>query len=168
MEARSDLSDAATPQRLLARVVVIGASGELDRLTYLIPSELMGRLSVGHRVLVPMRARRLTGIVLEIGEALDTGGASLKPIIELLESQPLFDRAHIELFNFLASYYMAPIAEVYRSVIPASARVESHRRFHIDSEPLPLAAAALTSLESADNFGDYKKSQNAPPINEAG
>ncbi len=147
MEDRSDTSGSAALQRLRARVVVIGASDNLDRLTYLIPAGLAERLTVGHRVLVPMRSRRLTGIVLEIGEALDAGGAIPKPIIELLEPQPLFDRAHLELFDFLASYYMASLAEVYRSVIPATARVESRRRFHIGIEPSPLAAAAFTPLE---------------------
>ncbi|MGH7837990.1 MAG: replication restart helicase PriA, partial [Candidatus Binataceae bacterium] len=35
----------------------------------------------------------------------------------------------------------------YRGVIPATARVESQRRFHAAAAPSPLAAAAFTSLE---------------------
>jgi primosomal protein N' (replication factor Y) len=147
MEIRAETSGSAVAQRLLARVVIAGTSGGNDSLTYLVPPGLARRVSVGHRVLVPMRSRRLTGIVLEIGEMLETGGSLPKPIIELLEPQPLFDRAHLELFNFLASYYMAPLAEVYRNVIPATARVESHRRFYPGLTPMPLAAAAFTALE---------------------
>jgi len=37
----------------------------------------------------------------------------------------LHARDDIELIEFLASYYMAPLAEAYRTVIPAVARVDS-------------------------------------------
>jgi primosomal protein N' (replication factor Y) len=128
-------------------VVIVGAASGVEKLTYAIPSELTGRLMPGHRVLVPLRSRRVTAMVLEIGDDLDSGGAQPKPILELLEPRPLFDRAHLALVDFLASYYMASLGDAYRSVIPAAARVESRQAFRLRSRPGPLALAAFTPLE---------------------
>jgi primosomal protein N' (replication factor Y) len=100
-------------------------------------------------VLVPLRSRRVTAIVLEVGDHLDGGGATPRAVLELLDARPLFDRPHLELINFMATYYMASLAEAYRSVMPATTRVESQRRFHAAAEPSPLAAVALTALERA-------------------
>jgi primosomal protein N' (replication factor Y) len=130
-----------------ARVVIAGAAGAVDELTYAVPPELAGRLTVGHRVLVPMRSRRVTGIVLELGENLDAGGGTPRAVLEVLEARPLFDRAHLELIRFLASYYMVSTAEAFRSVMPATTRVESQRRIHAGAEPTVLAAATFSPLE---------------------
>jgi primosomal protein N' (replication factor Y) (superfamily II helicase) len=132
-----------------ARVVIVGSAGAVEQLTYAVPTELAGRVECGHRVLVPMRSRRLTGLVTALGEELDSGGAEPRAILELLEARPLFDRAHIELIEFLASYYMAPLAEAYRNVIPAVARVESRVMFKRGTPPLPLALATMSALERA-------------------
>lgn len=134
---------------LRARVVIAADSGAVEQLTYAVPPALADRLRAGHRVLVPMRSRRVTGIVLEVGAGLDTGGATPRPILELLEARPLFDGPHLALIEFLASYYMASLGEAYRSVIPATARVESRRLFHAGAPPSPLAAATFTPLEGA-------------------
>src|ERR1700733_11838721 len=132
-----------------ARVVIVGSAGAVEQLTYAVPPALEGRLQCGHRVLVPMRSRRLTGLITELGDNLDCAGVEPREILELLEAQPLFDRAHIELIEFLASYYMAPLAEAYRNVIPAVARVESRVMFTAGAAPLPLTLATMSALESA-------------------
>src|SRR6202040_3119021 len=131
------------------KVVIVGAAGAVEQLIYAVPTALEGRVQCGHRVLVPMRSRRLTGLVTAVGDDLDSGGAEPRAILELLEARPLFDRAHIELIEFLASYYMAPLAEAYRNVIPAVARVESRLMFKRGAPPLPLALATMSALERA-------------------
>jgi primosomal protein N' (replication factor Y) len=146
-----DLERSAANDRnpLRARVIIAAGSGAVEQLTYAVPPTLAGRLCAGHRVLVPMRTRRVTGIVLEVGVGLATGGARVRPIVEMLEARPLFDGPHLALIEFLASYYMASLGEAYRSVMPSSARVESRRLFYAGGFPSPLAAAAFTPLESA-------------------
>jgi primosomal protein N' (replication factor Y) (superfamily II helicase) len=134
---------------MMARVVIVGAVGTLDSLTYAVPASLAEQLTVGHRVLVPLRSRRVTAIVTEIGDNLDSGGSALKPIVELLEARPLFDPAHLQLVQFLASYYMAPSGEAFRNVLPALARVESRRIFRLVRFPSLLAQIAFSALERA-------------------
>ncbi len=130
-----------------ASVIVLGAAKGIDALTYEVPPEMAGAVEPGHRVLVPVRSRKLTGMVIEVGADLDGREATLKPILEVLESQPLFDRAHRELLAFLASYYLVPLGDAYRSVIPAVARIESRRELKLAREPAPLEAATMTPIE---------------------
>jgi primosomal protein N' (replication factor Y) len=130
-----------------ANIVIVGATRGVQTLTYSIPPALDGRVQAGHRVLAPLRSRKVTGVVTAVGENLSS--AELKPIIEVLEPQPLFDRAHLRLMEFLASYYMVSIADAYRSVLPAVARVESKIAYRLASRPDALARAAFTRVERA-------------------
>ncbi len=129
------------------RMVVVGAVRGVEELTYLVPPELEGRVRPGHRVLAPLQSRKVTGVVLEIAASFPGVNGNLKPILELLEPQPLFDRAHLQMMEFLATYYMVPLAEVYRSVIPAVARVESRLMYKLARQPDVLRQAALSDLE---------------------
>ncbi|HSZ21788.1 MAG TPA: DEAD/DEAH box helicase, partial [Candidatus Sulfotelmatobacter sp.] len=130
-----------------ANIVIVGATRGFEKLTYSIPPALDGLVEPGHRVLAPLRSRKVTGLVTEVGERLST--TELKPILEVLEPQPLFDRAHLQLMEFLATYYMVSIADAYRSVIPAVARVESRTAYRIATAPDALARAAFTRIERA-------------------
>jgi primosomal protein N' (replication factor Y) len=138
-----------SPNQLRARVIVVGAAEGASQLTYAVPDNLSEAIQPGHRVLVPIRSRRVTAIVSAVARDLDSGGFEPKPIIELLEVRPLFDSAHLKLIEFMATYYMATLGEAFRSVIPATARVESRRLYHLVRPPDSLAAAALNSLERA-------------------
>jgi primosomal protein N' (replication factor Y) len=132
-----------------AKVILIGAAWGVGQLTYAIPSALEGRVECGHRVIVPLRARRLTGIVTEVGDGLEAGAGELKPILELPESRPLYDRAHLGLIEFMASYYMVPLGDAMQSVVPAAARIESRRVFRLAAPPDALREATLAPMERA-------------------
>jgi len=132
-----------------AKVILIGAARGVGQLTYAIPPALEGRVQCGHRVLVPLRARRLTGIVTEVGEGLDAGAGALKPILELPESRPLYDRAHLALIEFMAAYYMAPLGDAMQSVVPAAARIESRKLYRLAAAPDALREATLSPIERA-------------------
>src|SRR5260370_16572549 len=112
-----------------ANIVIVGATRGFETLTYSIPTSLDGLIQPGHRVLAPLRSRKVTGVVTEVGERLSTG--ELKPILEVLEPQPLFDRAHLQLMEFLATYYMVSIAETYHPVVPPVTRVHSTTTYHL-------------------------------------
>src|SRR5208282_671836 len=137
-----------------------------ETLTYSIPPALDGRVQPGHRVLAPLRSRKVTGVVAEVGERLST--APLKPILEVLEPRPLFDRAHLQLMEFLASYYMVSIADAYRSVIPAVARVESRTAYRLATPPDALARAAFTRVERAIIETIAKGAATARQLEQAG
>src|SRR5215467_10095698 len=128
-----------------ARIVIVGASRGVEELSYQIPPAMSDALSVGHRVLIPLRSRKVTGIVLEI--AREPATEPLKPILEILEPRPLYDAPHLKMFEFLATYYMTSLGDAYRSVIPSPARVESRLPYRLAATPNLLRAAALSKVE---------------------
>ena len=149
-----------------ANIVIVGATRGFETLTYSIPPALDGLIQPGHRVLAPLRSRKVTGVVTEIGERLSTG--ELKPILEVLEPRPLFDRPHLQLMEFLASYYMVSIADAYRSVIPAVARVESRMAYSLATPPDALARAAFTCVERAIIESIAKRPQTTRQLEKVG
>jgi primosomal protein N' (replication factor Y) len=129
------------------RMVVVGAVHGIEELTYSIPPELEGRVRPGHRVLAPLQSRKVTGLVLQTAESFPGNNGRLKPILEVLEPRPLFDAPHLKMMEFLANYYMVPLGEVYRSVIPAVARVESRVLHKLAHDPDVLRRATFTEIE---------------------
>src|SRR5215472_11796017 len=128
-----------------ARIVIVGASRGVEELSYEVPPAMNDALSVGHRVLIPLRSRKVTGIVLEISQEPAT--EPLKQILEILEPRPLYDASHLRLLAFLASYYMTSLGDAYRSVIPSVARVESRQSYRLAAAPNPLRAVTLSKVE---------------------
>ncbi len=142
-----DHPQAAVPA--LAEVIVLGTPAGVAQLSYSVPRAMLDRLLPGHRVLVPLRSRRLTAIVIRIRARSAGDPAILKPLIEILEARPLLDQAHLKLLEFMASYYLAPLPEVYRAVMPGAIRVHSRQEFALAAQPNALQEAAFNAGERA-------------------
>lgn len=135
-----------SPQAKPAQVLILTPSRAVEMLSYAVPDHLAGALKPGHRVLVPLRAQRVTGLVVGFE---DNGGASLslKPIAEMLDASPVLDAAHLELLRFSSRYYMASLAEVCRAIIPSALRVETKTVYKVARAPNPIESAALSRAE---------------------
>jgi primosomal protein N' (replication factor Y) (superfamily II helicase) len=90
--------------------------------TYEIPGSDPAGLQTGSRVLVPFRRKSLVGAVVEL---LDTRPANIQPEIKIREIIKLLDQGSpaltpqlIELAQWIAAYYLAPIGEVLRGMLP--------------------------------------------------
>lgn len=98
-----------------------------NTLTYLVPDSLA--VQPGQRVQVPLGTRRATGIVLGGASPLPPG-IEARPILRVLDAEPVLTPELIELGLWIADYYVAPIGEVFRSMLPlrpATRRVRSAR-----------------------------------------
>jgi primosomal protein N' (replication factor Y) len=84
---------------------------------------------VGGRVLVPFREKRLTGIVTELHDREQT--IEIKPVIQALDATPVLDATLLELGKWMASYYIAPLGEVLRTMLPLGAEVRFARVYRI-------------------------------------
>src|SRR5215813_374156 len=75
-------------------------------------------LDLGGRVLVPFRERRIVGIVVELHDRKPAFAA--KTIIESLDQDglPALTEELLRLGRWISEYYLAPIGEVFRSMLP--------------------------------------------------
>jgi len=90
-----------------------------DPLIYEVPAGLAPEVAVGMRARVAVGKRRLTGIVVALHDRRPEGIA-LRPLEQLLDREPAVTADLLELARFAASYYLAPLGEVLRSMLPAS------------------------------------------------
>src|SRR5581483_10079816 len=116
--------------------------------TYLI-SENSPEPVVGGRVIVPFREKRLCGVVTELHEREPQFTA--RRISQVLDTTPALTLELMQLGRWIAQYYIAPIGEVLRTMLPLSAefrRVLGYRITHKGIAALHEAATAGSSLRS--------------------
>jgi primosomal protein N' (replication factor Y) len=109
--------------------------------TYRVPVE--AQPVVGGRVLVPFRQQRMAGLVVELHDR--TPKVETRSILSVLDSLPAMDEPLLRLGKWIADYYLAPVGEVFRSMLPLSAEFKRTIAYSITgegSEALHLAGLA--------------------------
>ncbi len=104
--------------------------------TYALPDELSGEVSLGSRVVVPFGRRTLTGVVVD--ERSTTSLDRVRPVSDTLDAQPLFSEEMIRFAEWISSYYVSPIGETFRTMLPQGMSPESN-------QVVRLAEAAASS-----------------------
>src|SRR5208282_4823312 len=103
--------------------------------TYAIPAGM--EPVVGGRVLVPFRQQRMSGIVVELHDRLQPVNAfhvRIKKVIEALDLTPVLDEHLLKLGKWIADYYLAPLGEVFRTMLPLSAEFKRSIAYRITDE----------------------------------
>ncbi len=83
---------------------------------YHLPAEFVGALRRGHLVTVPFGRQTVQGVVLAI--ATDATVPKTKPILELLDPEPVLTEHQIELAHHLAAQTLAPLAACISLMLP--------------------------------------------------
>jgi primosomal protein N' (replication factor Y) len=78
--------------------------------------------AVGARVRVPFGRQRLVGLVMGTAEGSDLPAERLKPILEVLDAEPVLDAAAVALLEWAAAYYHHPVGEVAAVALPKALR----------------------------------------------
>ena len=86
--------------------------------TYSVPVELRERVVPGARVVVPVRRRRVLGLVARLVEG--DGERVLKGILDAPDSEPAVSAALLELARWMADYYGAPLGLAVRALLPGA------------------------------------------------
>ena len=97
--------------------------------TYAIPDAIRDRIKAGQRVKAPLGRgnRSVVGYCVAVRPA-EQSQRVLKPISELLDSEPLLDERMLELTHWIAERYLCGWGQVLDSVIPAGVRRKSGTR----------------------------------------
>src|SRR5580700_8992241 len=98
--------------------------------TYAIPPGM--EPVVGGRVLVPFRQQRMSGIVVELHDRPPQ--IKTKKVIETLDLSPVLDEHLLKLGKWIADYYLAPLGEVFRTMLPLAAEFKRAVIYRITDE----------------------------------
>lgn len=97
--------------------------------TYSVPQQLEEQVRVGVRVLVPFgRSKTYVGIVHSQHPTPNTQHPGIKPILQVLDSEPILLPSQLKLWQWISDYYMSPIGEVYKAALPAGLKAEEGYR----------------------------------------
>ncbi len=108
--------------------------------TYTIPPGM--EPVVGGRVLVPFRQQRMSGVVVELHDRAPS--VKTKNVIEALDLSPVLDEQLLKLGKWIADYYLAPLGEVFRTMLPLSAEFKRTITYRItDQGQMALHLAAM-------------------------
>jgi primosomal protein N' (replication factor Y) len=98
---------------------------------------------VGGRVLVPFRQQRLSGIVIDLHDRAPQ--VKTKKVLEALDLSPVLDEQLLTLGRWIADYYLAPIGEVFRTMLPLSAEFKRAISYRItDAGRMALHLGAMS------------------------
>jgi primosomal protein N' (replication factor Y) len=123
-----------------------------NTLTYLVPDSLT--VQPGQRVQIPLATRKATGIVLRAGSTLPPG-IEARPILRLLEAEPVLTPELLELGLWIADYYVAPIGEVFRAMLPLRSATRRARTVRLSALGQEKIQEVNQSTEGpADPAGD--------------
>lgn len=122
--------------------------------TYFVPADLCPRPVAGMRVAVHFAGRREIGIVTGTPPDTDVPAAKLKPILAVLDDEPVLGQDLLELTRFMASYYACSWGEALAAVLPAALKRESGRR-----KVAQLAPAEGVGLEALAALEDKHEAQ---------
>jgi primosomal protein N' (replication factor Y) len=116
--------------------------------TYRIPDGVLP--VVGGRVLVPFRQQRLSGVVTELHDRKPK--VKIKNLFNVLDPAPVLDEGLIRLGRWISDYYLAPIGDVFRTMLPLAAEFKRTIGYRIAEE-------GRLALHSAGMSGSSRRSR---------
>ncbi len=115
--------------------------------TYRIPDGMQP--VVGGRVLVPFRQQRMSGVVTALHDHAPK--VQTKNVLSVLDASPVLDEQLLRLGKWIADYYLAPLGEVFRTMLPLAAEFKRAIGYRITNQghmALHLAGVAGSSARS--------------------
>ncbi|MGH9745415.1 MAG: replication restart helicase PriA [Candidatus Acidiferrales bacterium] len=102
--------------------------------TYAVPASLNGEDLVGRRIVVPFRNRAMVGVGLAVSNRppeIAAGSKSIREIAELMDSAPALPPKLLELGEWISRYYVAPIGETLRAMLPPEIELRHDREYSL-------------------------------------
>jgi primosomal protein N' (replication factor Y) len=87
-----------------------------------------GPVSPGVRVRVPFGRQRLIGVVMARAATSQIDPGRLKPVLEVLDAEPILEESALKLLSWAAEYYHHPIGEVVAGALPKALRLGAPAR----------------------------------------
>src|SRR5260370_17350183 len=122
--------------------------------TYAVPATLREQAVPGSRVLVPLGRRAMVGVGLRrTSEKPEV--PKIREIVQVLESVPALPVSLLELGRWVADYYVAPVGEVFRAMLPPLVEVRTTREVSLT----PAGTQGHGELSSHRDLKDSEKEE---------
>ena len=109
--------------------------------------------ALGGRVIVPFRSEKLIGIVTRLHD--DPPPVEAKAVERVLDQQPVLSAELLELARWISHYYLSPLGEVLRTMLPLVAEVRKQLQYRI-------AEAGIRALTDGAEQGSTRRTRRSP------
>ncbi len=114
---------------------------------YALPPELEGKIGAGHLVTVPFGKQTVQGVVLEL--TAEPSVAETRPVLDLLDPQPVLTAVQIELSRQLAEATLNPLAAIINLMLPVGLAQQADTLFEIRESRIENShGSRISTIES--------------------
>jgi primosomal protein N' (replication factor Y) len=113
--------------------------------TYAVPEQLRAAVQPGVRVLVPFRQKSLVGVAVDLA-ARAPEKVKIREISRVLDVIPALTPGLIELGHWIAGYYLAPVGEVFRAMLPPVTELRTQQQITVTAAGRQLVDATSSTL----------------------
>lgn len=93
-------------------------------LVYGVPETLLSQVEIGKRAEIQMGKNKVyAGLIIDILK--ESNIEEVKPLISVLDNQPIVNEKHLKLWSWLAEYYLCSMGEVMQAALPAVFKLDS-------------------------------------------
>jgi primosomal protein N' (replication factor Y) len=117
--------------------------------TYAVPVSFQNEDLVGRRVLVPFRNRAMVGVGLSVSDRAPAI-ARVKEISEPLDPIAALPPKLIELGHWISRYYLAPIGETFRAMLPPEIELRHDREYWLTDSGRAYFEELAAGAENTD------------------
>lgn len=95
--------------------------------TYSVPESMETQVRMGVRVLVPLgRSKTYTAMAVRLHS--EKPEFETRPIIQVIDAEPVLIEQQLHLWQWISTYYMSPIGDVFKAALPAGLKAEENYR----------------------------------------
>lgn len=95
--------------------------------TYSVPEPMVAQVWMGVRVLVPLgRSKTYTAMAVRLHS--EKPEFETRPIIQVIDAEPVLIEQQLRLWQWISTYYMSPIGDVFKAALPAGLKAEENYR----------------------------------------
>ena len=88
---------------------------------------MVAQVRMGVRVLVPLgRSKTYTAMAMRLHS--DKPEFETRPIIQVIDAEPVLIKQQLHLWQWISTYYMSPIGDVFKAALPAGLKAEENYR----------------------------------------
>jgi primosomal protein N' (replication factor Y) len=117
----------------------------------------------GARVIVPFRNEKLIGVVTKIASK-PPAEFETRYLEAVLDEEPLLSDSLLELAEWMAQYYLTPLGEVLRAMLPLMAEVRRTVLYRITDLGRDVLARAIENDPEDDSSGEEQTSGAPAPM----
>ena len=147
-----------------AKIAVSAALYGIDKpYEYLIPENLLGTAVPGVRVFVPFSAgnRRCEGIILALTVSPAFAPEKLKPILSVIDREPVLTPVQIRLALFMRERYFCTVYDAVKCMLPVGLWINEKGRTRVSDKTVETARLLISGEEAAELAGELSRKARA-------